>query len=241
MTFSMKRFQAIVQKEWKDSIRNPQVLTMTAFPIVFAFLFARMGTDRTVSEDILMVSFPILMALSMTGSFVLAMMIAEEKEKHTLRALMLSPASTLEILLGKSFLTAVLTVVAILFSIMASAIPGVPAGILALFILINLIMFIAIGLMIGLLSRTVQESSIIGLPVLLVFVMAPMFAPMLNNELLIQVVSILPTQKFMDMMNSMAMGQGWQEIGGGLMISILWMIASIVAAVAIYSPRRFDN
>ena len=169
------------------------------------------------------------------------MMIAEEKEKHTLRALMLSPAGTLEILLGKSFLTAVFTVVAILFSIMASAIPGVPAGILALFILINLIMFIAIGLMIGLLSRTVQESSIIGLPVLLIFVMAPMFAPMLNNELLIQVVSILPTQKFMDMMDSMAMGQGLQEIGGGLMISILWMIASIVASAVIYSRRRFDN
>ena len=241
MTFSMKRFQAIVQKEWKDSIRNPQVLTMTAFPIVFAFLFARMGTDRSVSEDILMLSFPILMALSMTGSFVLAMMIAEEKEKHTLRALMLSPASTLEIMLGKSFLTAVLTVVAIVFSIMAGELPSVPAGILSLFILINLIMFMAIGLIIGLLSRTVQESSIIGLPVLLIFVMAPMFAPMLNNELLIQVVSILPTQKFMDMMNSMAVGQGMRELSGVLMISILWMVASIVAAVVMYRRRRFDN
>lgn len=241
MTFSMKRFQAIVQKEWKDSIRNPQVLTMTAFPIVFAFLFARMGTDRSVSEDILMLSFPILMALSMTGSFVLAMMIAEEKEKHTLRALMLSPASTLEIMLGKSFLTAVLTVVAIVFSIMAGELPSVPAGILSLFILINLIMFMAIGLIIGLLSRTVQESSIIGLPVLLIFVMAPMFAPMLNNELLIQVVSILPTQKFMDMMNSMAMGQGMRELSGDLMISILWMAVSIAAATVMYRRRRFDN
>ena len=241
MIFSMKRFQAIVQKEWKDSIRNPQVLTMTAFPIVFAFLFARMGTDRSVSEDILMLSFPILMALSMTGSFVLAMMIAEEKEKHTLRALMLSPASTLEIMLGKSFLTAVLTVVAIVFSIMAGELPSVPAGILSLFILINLIMFMAIGLIIGLLSRTVQESSIIGLPVLLIFVMAPMFAPMLNNELLIQVVSILPTQKFMDMMNSMAMGQGMRELSGDLMISILWMAVSIAAATVMYRRRRFDN
>ncbi|WP_211749777.1 ABC transporter permease [Paenibacillus sp. Marseille-Q4541] len=241
MTFSMKRFQAIIQKEWKDSIRNPQVLTMTAFPIVFAFLFARMGTDRTASENVLMLSFPILMALSMTGAFVLAMMIAEEKEKHTLRALMLSPASTLEILLGKSFLTGVLTVIAIVFSIMASELPNVNLTVLALFILINLIMFLAFGLIIGLLSRTVQESSIIGLPVLLIFVMAPMFAPMLNNEMLVQVVSILPTQKFMDMLNGMALGQGLGESMGDLIISIVWMIASIAAAALMYSRRRFDK
>ena len=46
------------------------------------------------------------MALVMVGGFVQAMLIAEEKEKHTLRVLMLSPASSVEVFLGKSLLTA---------------------------------------------------------------------------------------------------------------------------------------
>ena len=43
------------------------------------------------------------------GSFVQCSLIAEEKEKNTLRGLMLSPASTLEILGGKSLLSLIAT------------------------------------------------------------------------------------------------------------------------------------
>ena len=48
-----------------------------------------------------------LMAFLFVAGFVQSMVIAEEKEKHTLRVLMLSPASSVEVLIGKSILTAV--------------------------------------------------------------------------------------------------------------------------------------
>lgn len=67
MTFSMKRFQAIVIKEWKDGAKNPQILLMAALPIEFAIIFGKMDGDRLI-----LISYPILMALSMTGAFLQA-------------------------------------------------------------------------------------------------------------------------------------------------------------------------
>lgn len=46
---------------------------------------------------------------SMVATYVQCCLIAEEKEKNTLRSLMLSPASTSEILIGKSTLTFIST------------------------------------------------------------------------------------------------------------------------------------
>lgn len=241
MTFSMKRLQAIINKEWKDSIRNPQILLMMGMPIMFAFLFSKMGGDGTKGNDMMILSFPILLALSMTGAFVLAMMVAEEKEKHTLRVLMLSPASTTEILMGKSFLTFVLTLIAVVASVAVSEVPEVNWGIPSLLILVSLVMFIALGLIIGLMSRTVQESSIIGLPVLIVFVMGPMFAPMLGNEWIMSIVDYLPTQKFIDVMGSVSQGAAISEMTQDLLICAGWTAISIVAAAAVYSRKRFDR
>ncbi|MEC0309311.1 ABC transporter permease [Paenibacillus lautus] len=242
MTFSMKRLQAIINKEWKDSIRNPQILLMMGMPILFAFLFSRMGANGgTTGDDMMILSFPILLALSMTGAFVLAMMVAEEKEKHTLRVLMLSPASTTEILMGKSFLTFVLTLIAVIASVAVSEVPEVSWGIPSLLILISLIMFIALGLIIGLMSRNVQESSIIGLPVLIIFVMGPMFAPMLDSEFMMSFVNYLPTQKFIDVMGSVSRGEAVGVMTKDLLICAGWMVISIAAAAAVYSRKRFDK
>ncbi|ACX62685.1 ABC transporter permease [Paenibacillus sp. Y412MC10] len=241
MTFSMKRLQAIINKEWKDSIRNPQILLMMGMPIMFAFLFSKMGSGGTKGDDMMILSFPILLALSMTGAFVLAMMVAEEKEKHTLRVLMLSPASTTEILMGKSFLTFVLTLIAVIASVAVSEVPEVNWGIPSLLILVSLVMFIALGLIIGLMSRTVQESSIIGLPVLIIFVMGPMFAPMLGNEWIMSIVDYLPTQKFIDVMGSVSQGAAISEMTQDLLICAGWTVISIVAATAVYSRKRFDR
>lgn len=105
MTFSMRRFRAMVKKEWKDAIRNPQILLNAGMPILLAVLFRQKEADP--SEPTLL-AIPILIAISITGAFVQANMIAEEKEKNTLRSLMLSPASKLEILAGKSATTTLL-------------------------------------------------------------------------------------------------------------------------------------
>lgn len=113
MTFSWKRVNAIFVKDYKDFSRNMAVSIIIFFPPVLAALYSRMGTSSI--ESIYMI---FNMGFAMVAAFVQSCLIAEEKEKNTLRGLMLSPATTTEILSGKSLLSFLLT----LFSIVLSAI-----------------------------------------------------------------------------------------------------------------------
>ncbi|MGZ9586390.1 ABC transporter permease [Paenibacillus marinisediminis] len=236
MTFSMKRFQAIVNKEWKDALKNPQLLLMVVMPIMFSVLFSKMGSDRAE-----LISFPLMLALSMTGAFVQAMTIAEEKEKHTLRVLMLSPAKTSEILMGKSMLTVVMTVFVAAVSIIVADMPLYNLPAIALLFTMSLVMFISLGTIIGLLSRSVQESSIVGLPILIIFLMGPMYAPLMGNDTLTAIVKYLPTEHFTRALVQLSEGAGLADIGQSLLVHAVWMVGSLILCVFVYSRKRFDK
>ena len=111
MTFSWKRVNAILQKDFKDFSRNTAVSIIIFLPIILAALYGRMGVDSIQGHFM-----NINMTFSMVGTYVQCCLIAEEKEKNTLRGLMLSPASTLEILGGKSLLSFLLTLIIVFFS-----------------------------------------------------------------------------------------------------------------------------
>lgn len=85
------------RKEVQDFKTNSQVLLMASLPIIFAFIYSRFGQGSAG------VGIITLMAFLFVAGFVQSMVIAEEKEKHTLRVLMLSPASSVEVLLGKVY------------------------------------------------------------------------------------------------------------------------------------------
>jgi ABC-2 type transport system permease protein len=235
MTFSMRRFQAIVNKEWKDAIKNPQILLMAGLPILMAFLFSKLDNSAATTST------PILMALVMTGAFIQAMMVAEEKEKNTLRVLMLSPAKTSEILLGKSILTSIITLLVIVVVIAIADIKLTNIPLISLLTLLQLVMFIALGTIIGLLSRSVQESSFVGLPVLFIFLFGPMFGPLLENELLLKLVHLLPTDHFSVAFIKLVEGGSFADVSSSLINIAIWMVASLVLAVIVYSKRRFDK
>src|SRR5690606_39173865 len=96
---------AIFQKDFKDFSRNMAVSVVIIIPPILAAIYGRMGVDSIESHYMI-----INIAFSMVAAFVQCCLIAEEKEKNTLRGLMLSPASTGEILAGKSLLSFILTI-----------------------------------------------------------------------------------------------------------------------------------
>lgn len=172
MIFSFKRVNAIFIKDWKDLQRNSYILFTLAIPLVFAAMLGRMNAATDVLS-----TYPINLALIIAGAFIQAAMVAEEKEKNTLRGLLLSPASTLEILIGKSALSGLMTILVIIGSIIFSGytVPSLP--LFSLSTLLGLVFYLATGTILGLLSRTVMETSIIGMPVLIIFGMSSMFKP----------------------------------------------------------------
>lgn len=242
MTLSWKRLGAIIQKEGKDFIRNAQVLIMVLMPVIFAFVFSKVPVDPTEeTEAPSLFIMPILMALTMTGAFVQAMIIAEEKEKNTLRVLMLSPAASAEVLLGKSFLSFVLTLLSIGGCV---AVYGQSTGSPLLFItmsIMSVIVFVALGTVIGLISKSMQDTSITGLPVMFLFLMGPMFSPMLKIDWLTAVLNFLPTQHFMDGSERLFQGRGFSDISAHLLNIAVWMAGSIIFSLIVYQKKRFDS
>ncbi|MBV7274307.1 hypothetical protein JMF89_03145 [Clostridiaceae bacterium UIB06] len=78
MDFSFRRVNALFVKELRDFIRNPNVLVMCIFPIMFALLYGKMMTNQIPKSIALALS--LITSLTMIGCLVAAMLIAEEKE-----------------------------------------------------------------------------------------------------------------------------------------------------------------
>lgn len=238
MTFSFRRFRAMVTKDWKDGIRNPQILLNAGMPILLAVLFKQKENDPS---DLTFLAIPILIAISITGAFVQATMIAEEKEKNTLRALMLSPASKLEVLAGKSATTTLFAMNVIAACIVISGVPDVNIAYLTILVLLLLIIFMTLGTVIGLIARTASESSIVGLPILLFFIFGPIFVPNLDLPALMNIIKLLPSYQFMIAVTELLQDGGFKQIQGNLLNLIVWTLMSGALCFLIYGMKRFDK
>ncbi|WP_328798113.1 ABC transporter permease [Heyndrickxia sporothermodurans] len=222
-------------KDWKDLQRNSYIIFTLAIPLVFAAWLSRMGEGDGIFS-----TYPINLALVIAGAFIQAAMVAEEKEKNTLRGLLLSPASTVEIFVGKSALSAVMTIVVIIGSIFLSDFK-VPSPLLfAVSVLLGLVFYIAIGTILGLISRTVMETSIIGMPVLVVFGMSSMFKSMVENKTILKIIDYLPNEQLNTIWVGLSNGESFSGIIGNILILLVWAAISIVTTVVIFRKRRID-
>ncbi|WP_144492585.1 MULTISPECIES: ABC transporter permease [Bacillus cereus group] len=234
MTFSMRRVSAIFRKEVQDFKTNSQVLLMASLPIIFAFIFSRFGQGSAG------VGIITLMAFLFVAGFVQSMVIAEEKEKHTLRVLMLSPASSIEVLLGKSILTACLTLgICIVNLFILDQLSG-NLVLLGFIVLCGTILFIVIGTMIGLLAESVPQTSLIGMPILMTMYLAAQFEPLVENKVIKTMIEYLPTSHMAKAINSLVEGAGFSSISGHVLNVGVWLILSLIACLIVYKKKQMD-
>ena len=177
-------------------------------------------------------TYPINLALVIAGAFIQAAMVAEEKEKNTLRGLLLSPASTAEIFVGKSALSAVMTIVVIIGSIFLSEYKVPSPPLFTVSVLLGLVFYLATGTILGLLSRTVMETSIIGMPVLVVFGMGSMFKSMVENKTLLTIIDYLPNEQLNAIWFGLSSGEGFNGIIENLLVLLVWVAVSIVITIS---------
>ncbi|MED4461312.1 ABC transporter permease [Metabacillus fastidiosus] len=233
MQFSIKRVNAILMKDWKDLLKNSYIIFTLALPLIFAAWIGRIGEGNSALSGMI-----INLTLVIVGAFIQAAIVAEEKEKNTLRGLMLSPATTAEILIGKSALSALMTIIIIIGSIFLAEfkIPSLP--LFALTILIGLIIYIAIGTILGLLSRTVMETTIIGMPIMFILGMGSMFKTMIENEFILKIMSYLPNEQLDAIWTGLNNGEA---VFTNFLILLIWIVVILALTFIIYGKRRFDN
>ncbi|WP_246483207.1 hypothetical protein [Alkalicoccobacillus gibsonii] len=110
-----QRIAAIFEKDYKDFLKNTILLVTAVLPILMALMYSQMteGGDEALIFSLYTI---IGITFSAVTTNTMLTMMAEENEKNTLRGLIQSPATFADIIVGKSLLTTLLTVVTLTIS-----------------------------------------------------------------------------------------------------------------------------
>ncbi len=197
MTLSFKRIGAILIKEAHDFKTNINILIMYLIPILLAYIYDNFipGMPRGFA-----LSFGILFLVVMVGMYVPSMMIAEEKEKKTLEVLLLSPANSVEVFIGKGLLTFISIIVS--FIILIAMFGGVGPDQMAVILvggILTAVFCIQVGIIVGLLSKNQMATGVVGTPVYMALLLVPMLGSM-GSPTLEKIAKVFPTYYYNDML-----------------------------------------
>lgn len=240
MKHSIHRLKALTKKEFKDFFKNMNVSLMCILPIILVLLFVNMQkTNQSQDYDQFQVlNLGLSINLVFVSTFAISMLIAEEKEKNTLRTLMLSSVRPLEFLIGKA-------IVILTFSILSNAVIYMIVGLETVYlisyllwtILVTFIMML-IGGILGLVAKSQMSTSILGLPVIFGFMIIPLFSQV--NESFESLSKLLPNYNLNIILIQVINGQGYQNILASLTPIIIWTILAIFGFVYTYNKKRID-
>lgn len=158
-------------KEAKDILANKNVSYMLLLPPLFTALYRFVLQDMTPATILLVGT---VTNFSMVPVCILSMTIAEEKEKNTLRTLMLANVTGGEFLLGKCLAAGLYTLAVNAVIFLLSGLP--PAG-LPLFLLLlafGLLGVMALGALVGLVCRDQLSASMVGIPLIMFLMVTAM-------------------------------------------------------------------
>lgn len=236
-----RKVGALFKKDLKDSAKNGNVMILLALPVLFALLyrFIDIGGMQLPGEMRLM--YAVLMNVCLVPTSFLAMIIAEEKEKNTLRTLMLSNVSAGQFLLSKALVTFLymqLVNLAVFF------VAQQPVEGLVRFLTVTSaasLCMISVGALTGMVSRDQMSTSIILVPFMLLFMLPPIFGPL--NELFGRVAKFVPTNAMLALYFGVEPNVGfWQgSTGFHLCVLVLWTLAAGAAFVAAFKKGMLDH
>ncbi|MTD30599.1 ABC transporter permease [Planomicrobium sp. YIM 101495] len=235
MNMSIKRINAIFQKDFKDFSRNSAVSVTILFPLIMAFIYKNMDT---VTLDTYYLLFN--MSFAIIATFIQCCLIAEEKEKNTLRGLMLSPASTTEILAGKSLLTFTVTVIALGLTAWIAGYEPTNMFIITAALGLSTLFYIAVGTLLGLLANSVMEASVIVLPVLGIFSFGSFGLAFAEKYPILQALEYLPSSQLIELARKVEEGAALSTVWPQFAVIAIWIAVAIAATIIVYRKRMVD-
>ena len=253
MNATLRRVGALVDKDLMDLIKNPTMLVVLLMPIGFMLLFRLVIGDTAADAgltgadlasvggeiDKFLLGSGLCMSIGMVASMVLIYGIAEEKEKHTLRTLMLANVGAGEVAASKGGVTllAVVAVGAACF-FLAGGEPGLLPVYLALTAL-GAVPVVLISLVLGLASRDQMTAGFYSVPVLLL-ALVPTFG--MASEAIKTAASFTPLGGVYDLLGLAYDGHLLSaDALMPLAVTLAWAIAGAAVFAALYRRLARDN
>ena len=253
MNATLRRVRALASKDLMDLFKNPTMFVVLLMPIGFMLLFRLVLGDASPSAGLTgseldtanheiakyLLGSGLCMAVGMAVSMVLIYGIAEEKEKHTLRTLMLANVSAGEVAISKGVvaLASVVCVSTACFFIAGGA-PALLPAYLVLTVL-GSVPIILVSLVLGLASRDQMTAGFYSVPVLLV-ALVPSFSVV--NKTIQTVAAVTPLGGVYNLLGLAADGTLFTpEALMPLAITLAWIVVGSAAFAALYRRLARDN
>ncbi|KHL96224.1 hypothetical protein QW71_08385 [Paenibacillus sp. IHB B 3415] len=236
MSISLKRARAIFVKDYKEFSRNYAVSIMLIFPIIIALFFRGAGASLPGASGFLFNSSFVLLTC-----FAQACLIAEEKERNTLRSLMMTPATTLDVLIGKSSLVFVMSAVVLAISTLLFGYEPANIWTFVAAIFLSIILYTAAGTICGLFSKTLLEASLSILPVAFIFMGAPWGAVLVKDYPVFKVLDYMPSSQLVHLLGLSDTGYTTGDVLKPLLIILAWTVVLTIVSVVLYMRRLKDE
>lgn len=243
MEAALRKTSALLGKDMKDLVKNPTVLLGCLLPVGFIALYSQtMGDASGEAADAARHQFltmALFMTVGMTGCMTALYTIAEEKEKHTLRTLMLANVSAAQVIASRAVvsLAAIVVAQAACFAVLRA-----PIDLLAPYLLLGILSglpVVMLSLVLGLASRDQMTAGVYSVPLILVAFL-PMFAPL--NETLAKATPYCPTGGAQELLNLAADGALFTaDALQPLVVTLVWVAVGAAALALLYKRLARDN
>lgn len=241
MNISARKLQVLFKKDFIDYFKNPALVLCGMVPLMFVLLYKFINIPNLQGElDDFLLTLGMVINSSMCALIIPATSIAEEKEKFTLRTLILSNVSAMEFFLAKILVTTVIVMLGnvLIFFISGADLEGLAAYILCCFL--GNICAVMLSSVIGIMSRDQASSSALQVPVMLVFVLPPMFAS--TGKLMQFLSEITPYGAMLRLYYGLSEGGvPARKMFFAAGVSAAWIVASVILFIYLYKKKGSDN
>ncbi len=235
---NMTRAMAIFEKDLKEFMKNMMLFTSVLIPILMAIFFSRVGVgagaEGEMPPEILgILAGVVFSAVLFSG---IMTMIAEENEKDTLRGLLQSPATIIDIILGKSMVVTLMTVISLVASIVIISPENYWTAENIISLVLTGLFFLNMGIGLGLVVKSVATTSVYIIPIMFIFGFTPYIEMLITNpdSMAIKIAEYFPIYQHMFVL----------EGNGGVIEFIIlaaWVAVSFLLVLWAFNKRKNDE
>lgn len=224
---------AIFLKQVKDVLKNTEVLILfIIYPVVALVMTSAMSS--TIGQELFFVSIFGTMHCVFAPIVTTATIISEEKEKNTLRTLIMSSVSPVEYLLSVGGFVLICTLVSGGSFILIGGYSGLDAVKLLLFMGMGCILSIVLGMNIGAHAKNMMSANGLAVPLGVLFGFLPMLSAF--NEPIKKIADFTFGQQISNLIGNV------NEVSAkGLIIILVNLILFLIAFVIIFRKNKLDD
>lgn len=244
-TIHLNKVLAIAQVKTKAFMgKNCIIMPIFAlgFTILMKILYSQMGTSSSPEElNAYILGMGLVMNIGMMGIYCPCLLLAEEKEKKTLRVLMTSSVNGLEFFLGSILPVFIATVILnfVLMPISGFIISGSNLITFTIVSVIASLISCIIGMILGIFAKNQVSAGTIMTPILMIFIFIPIFSELIS--VLANISKIMFTGILMEMTMNMAANTDQVLNVGSIAIMLVEVVLSVIVFLFFYKKNGFEK